>query len=261
MFTVGSGLPSVHYRASSTADLKAGGESSPSQQRAHPPDKMNHSVLGMKFTSFPQAEDSQWVQIGALNTSLNCSWSTISLEEEFITSRTGGSFFPTYKQKCTWQFNKNRTTNHSLRAPLGANNKNSYHVLHQPGTVLKAVSFHSPPNPVMKPLLSSPFYKWENILTQRLIYTQLVKWPNQNSNMGLSVPKALCSEPLKKNNKKRNLRDDTAFSSVTQRRGLSYIIPWTLTIHSFRLFPILTLYYIFVHIWRVCIHVYPLAFW
>lgn len=94
--------------------------------------------------------------------------------------------------------------------------------------MLKAVSFHSPPNPVMKPLLSSPFYKWENILTQRLIYTQLVKWPNQNSNVGLSVPKALCSESLKKNQKKSNLRDDTSFQFCNSKKRT--ILHYTLNI-------------------------------
>lgn len=74
--------------------------------------------------------------------------------------------------------------NHSWRALLGANNKSSCLVCI--GQVLcqeEGVSFHSPLNPVMKPLLSSSFYTWD----QKLICTRLVQWLSQNSNLGLLV--------------------------------------------------------------------------
>lgn len=46
-------------------------------------DKMNQPILQMKFTSFLQAKDYDW----ALVISLNYSWSTISLQEEWTMSR------------------------------------------------------------------------------------------------------------------------------------------------------------------------------
>lgn len=138
-------------------------------------DKMNHPVLQMKFTSSPHAEDYNW----ALVISLNYSWSTLSLQEEWTMSRKASSFFATYNKNVPGSSNKSRKTNHSLRA----NNKNSCRVLHQPSTMLRSCLIpFSPPKPLVRPLLSSPFYKWK-------LHTasQMAKPKFQP---GLSVPKA-----------------------------------------------------------------------